>query len=230
MLACCQRALSPLLPWEWGWHSLSCRWWESPAQGSWSKHIPPGWSTHLSLPGSHTLQKMCKVSQSLRKVSTKNTSDAPSKPQRKAQVEEKLVSISCPHQTAFCPNSRSPLPHWYSVLESWIQFYYISNTMSPQFWYSVTISLIRQGCDWRTSSQMNQALGQRPCSTIPALWASPSLLCKNHSVLLASNNTNAKSCPSALCMICWMLVLQKDGKNHNNESISLLTFRNLGFM
>ena len=84
---------------------------QSPAQGSWYKHIPPGWSTHLSLPGSHTLQKMCKVSQSLRKVSTKNTSDAPSKPQRKAQVEEKLVSISCPHQTAFCPNSRLPLPH-----------------------------------------------------------------------------------------------------------------------
>lgn len=53
-------------------------------------HIPPGCSTHLSFPGRHTLQKTCKVSQGLRKVSTRNTSDAPSKPQRKAQVEEEL--------------------------------------------------------------------------------------------------------------------------------------------
>ena len=44
----------------------------------------------------------------------------------------------------------------------------------------------------RRMSQMNQALGQRPCSIIPVPWASPSLLCKNHSVLLASDNTNAQ--------------------------------------
>ena len=61
---------------------------------------------------------------------------------------------------------------------------------------------------------MPQALGQkalqhRPCTLAPSLpFSFTESLCPP-----AYDTTKAKSCMSAFCMICSMLVLQKDGKN-----------------